>query len=67
MRFLRDFYASAGQEPDGENLEFKALRNRRWIWMNCERIVREIEAQRGGGCGHGVGIEVESSESKAED
>lgn len=42
LRFLREFYTSPGQETDGENLEFKGLRNRRRIWMNCERIVREM-------------------------
>jgi hypothetical protein len=42
LRFPREFYASPGQESDYENLEFKGLRNGRRIWMNCERIVREI-------------------------
>ncbi|KAL4775820.1 hypothetical protein BDW60DRAFT_204374 [Aspergillus nidulans var. acristatus] len=67
LRFLREFYASPGQEPDGENLEFKRLRNRRRIWMNCEQIVREMEVQRGSGCGHGVEVEVKGSKLKAGD
>ncbi|KAL4734789.1 hypothetical protein BDV11DRAFT_197444 [Aspergillus similis] len=67
LRFLREFYASPGQEPDCENLDFKGLRNRRRIWMNCERIVREMEVQRSSGCGHGVEVEAKGSKSKAGD
>ncbi|KAL5342009.1 hypothetical protein BJX70DRAFT_405361 [Aspergillus crustosus] len=46
LHFLKDFYASPGKEPEGENLPFKGLRNRRRIWMNCKWILREIEVQR---------------------
>ncbi|KAL4778890.1 hypothetical protein BJX76DRAFT_342256 [Aspergillus varians] len=49
LRFLTEFYAFPGQEPDSKNLTLKGLRNRRRIWTNCERIVREIEVQRGRG------------------
>lgn len=49
LRFLGNFYKSPGQEPDDENLAFKGLRNRRRIWMLCERIVREMEVQESGG------------------
>lgn len=53
LRFLEQFYASPGWESEGENLEFKGLRNRRRIWMNCERILKEMEAQSSSGSGHG--------------
>ncbi len=43
LRFLREFYTSPGQDHDGEDLELRGLRNRRRIWMNCERIVREMD------------------------
>jgi hypothetical protein len=53
LRFLEEFYASPGRESEGENLEFKGLRNRRWIWINCERILKEKEAQSSSGSGYG--------------
>lgn len=43
LRFLREFYTSPGQDHDVEDLGFRGLRNRRRIWMNCERIVREMD------------------------
>ncbi|KAL4958980.1 uncharacterized protein BDV14DRAFT_185602 [Aspergillus stella-maris] len=60
LRFLKDFYKTPGQEPDGENLEFKGLRNRRRIWLLCERIVKEMQVLRGDGSGSGSGNGVES-------
>ncbi|KAF3398489.1 hypothetical protein F1880_005763 [Penicillium rolfsii] len=53
LRFLEQIYASPGREPEGENPEFKGLRNRRRIWMNCKRILKEMEAQSSSGSGHG--------------
>ncbi|KAL4900083.1 hypothetical protein BDW74DRAFT_103509 [Aspergillus multicolor] len=47
LRFLREFYESSGSEPDDKDLEFKGLRNRRRIWLNCERILGEMERQYG--------------------
>ncbi|KAL4791703.1 hypothetical protein BDV19DRAFT_392913 [Aspergillus venezuelensis] len=71
LRFLKEFYKAPGQEPDDENLEFKGLRNRRRIWLLCERIVREMEVQQDDGSGGGneveVDVEVKASNSKAED
>ncbi|KAL4804925.1 hypothetical protein BDV18DRAFT_161324 [Aspergillus unguis] len=63
LRFLHEFYKSPGQEPDGDNLEFKGLRNRRRIWLNCERIIREMEMQQDDGrvAGHGMKGEGEGS------
>ncbi|KAL4943094.1 hypothetical protein BDV06DRAFT_234964 [Aspergillus oleicola] len=46
LRFLKEFYKAPGQEPDAENLEYKGLKNRRRIWLICERIVREMEYKR---------------------
>jgi hypothetical protein len=43
LRLLKEASAVAGY--DGKFLDYLALKNRRRIWLQCERIVRDIESQ----------------------
>jgi hypothetical protein len=44
LRLLKD--ASAVTGHDSNSLDYLALKNRRRIWRQCERILKEIESQQ---------------------
>jgi hypothetical protein len=44
LRLLKDAPAVAGH--DSNSLNYLALKNRRRIWRQCERILKEIESQQ---------------------
>lgn len=44
LRLLKDAPAVGGHDSD--SLDYLALKNRRRIWRQCERILKEIESQQ---------------------
>ena len=44
LRLLKDAAAVAGH--DSNSLDYLAFKNRRRIWRQCERILKEIESQQ---------------------